>query len=114
MPGLRRAEGSQMVERQGRVRSGRAGRPAWVLAAVAVTVFALLAVSCSSDDDDTSAEGSGSSSTVAEAPKDGGVLVFAQWSELKSLDPFTLGAYGSTGGIEMGALYDRLVEWDPV
>jgi peptide/nickel transport system substrate-binding protein len=102
---------------------GRSRRPRWALGLAMFTALAVTAAACSSDDTNaadsastTTAAGGGAATTTAptKTPKTGGVLVFAQWSRPRSLDPFALGAYGSTGGIEMGALYDRLVEWDPV
>jgi peptide/nickel transport system substrate-binding protein len=102
----------------GAVRGSRRSRSKWALVLALVGALSVFAAACGDDGDDVSGQdGDGdvneTTTTAAETPETGGVLVFAQWSEPRSLDPFALGAYGSTGGTEMGAIYDRLVEWDP-
>lgn len=45
-------------------------------------------------------------------PLDGGVATFAAYSEPAVLDPAQTIVAGSTGGVEMAAIYDVLMRWD--
>ncbi|WP_211434991.1 ABC transporter substrate-binding protein [Blastococcus sp. DSM 46786] len=45
-------------------------------------------------------------------PVDGGTLTFGAYSEPRSLDPAVSIVAGSTGGLEMAAIYDVLMRWD--
>ena len=57
------------------------------------------------------------SSTTAvattRAPQSGGILTFAEFSEPISLDPIVAAGNGSSGAIEMAAVYDTLLRYDP-
>ncbi|MEV5824573.1 ABC transporter substrate-binding protein [Spirillospora sp. NPDC052242] len=46
-------------------------------------------------------------------PVDGGTLTFAAYAEAGLLDPAETIVAGSTGGVEMAAIYDVLMRWDP-
>lgn len=46
-------------------------------------------------------------------PVDGGTLTYAAWVEAGSLNPVTTIPSGTTGGTEMAAVFDVLVQWDP-
>lgn len=46
-------------------------------------------------------------------PATGGTLTFATYSEARSLDPATTISSGSSGGIQMAAVYDVLLRYDP-
>ncbi|WP_199522349.1 ABC transporter substrate-binding protein [Geodermatophilus marinus] len=46
------------------------------------------------------------------APVEGGTLTFGSYSEPRSLDPAVTIVAGSTGGLEMAAVYDVLMRWD--
>jgi peptide/nickel transport system substrate-binding protein len=48
----------------------------------------------------------------AGAPVQGGTLSFGAWGEPRALDPAKTIAAGSTGGVEMAAVYDVLMRWD--
>lgn len=50
----------------------------------------------------------------AGEPVEGGTLTFGAYAEPTVLDPAETIAAGSTGGLEMAALYDVLMRWDPV
>jgi len=92
-------------------------RPALALAAVLA-----LATSCASTDNDDEprsvAEGASSYETglvnIPDAgdPVEGGTLTFAAFSEPAVLDPAQTIVAGSTGGVEMAAIYDVLLRWD--
>jgi peptide/nickel transport system substrate-binding protein len=88
--------------------------------------FAMLAVvllpitACGDDDDDGGGgaqPGDGTEApetTEAEGePQRGGTLVFAEYSEPAGLDPIVSTGAGVTGAIEMSAIYDTIMRWDP-
>jgi peptide/nickel transport system substrate-binding protein len=71
--------------------------------------LALIAAACGDD--------SGSSSvapTTTSAPKSGGTLTFGLWSPTTTLDPIGTSGVGTSGGIELNAIYDLVVEFNPV
>src|SRR5207248_6407712 len=82
----------------------------------AFLAFTLVAVACGD-----SGSKSQSSSTTANAPATtaatattkppqiGGTLVFGEYSQPAGLDPIVPPGFGTTGGIEMGAIYDTLM-----
>ena len=89
-------------------------RARWGLALLAVV--ALLAASCGDDDDGGGAEdGSDTteSATTTGAPKTGGTLTIAEYSEPAGLDPIISTGAGVTGAIEMSAIYDTIMRWNP-
>jgi peptide/nickel transport system substrate-binding protein len=85
---------------------------------VGVTL-AILAAGCSSSGKKASpsnpSPGSATSaSSAAGQPRRGGTLTVAVFSEVRGVDPLTTNGSGNTGGNELGAIYDRLIEWNPV
>ena len=90
---------------------------------VGVFVVALLFIAACGDDgggddgDAGSSEDSSTSSpptTEAEAtPQAGGTLSFAEYSEPRGLDPIVSTGAGVTGAIEMSAIYDTIMRWNP-
>jgi peptide/nickel transport system substrate-binding protein len=60
------------------------------------------------DEDELSAE-----TTTSLAPRSGGTLTFAANSEIRGLDPIVAFGEAIAGGIELHAIYDTLVRWDP-
>jgi peptide/nickel transport system substrate-binding protein len=89
--------------------------------ALALTLT-LIASACGDDGDDDTAGSSGSSSapsgatasTTTAAPKKGGSVTFGTFAESPGLDPVLGSAAGTTGGNELAALYDRMINWDPI
>jgi peptide/nickel transport system substrate-binding protein len=92
------------------------------------TVFGLLAVfvlmlsACGGDDDDSddaggpedSEETTAPTTTEAEeTPVSGGTMTFAEYSEPRGLDPIISTGAGVTGAIEMSAIYDTIMRWNP-
>jgi peptide/nickel transport system substrate-binding protein len=79
--------------------------------------MALIASACGDDGDGGDASGttggSGATTTVAKTPVAGGTLVFGQYSEPRGLDPIVSTGSGVTGAIEMAAVYDTLLRYDP-
>lgn len=85
---------------------------------------ALFAAGCG-DDGDASAAGDNDSTGPASVesagyagqsngePVPGGTLVFGVNSQTAGLDPVISQGSGTTGGIELAALYDTLLRWDP-
>ena len=51
--------------------------------------------------------------TKALTPVAGGSLTVGLFSEIRGLDPLVSNGAANTGGFELGALYDRLVQWNP-
>ncbi|MDF1604696.1 ABC transporter substrate-binding protein [Nocardioides sp. YIM 152315] len=91
--------------------------------AVAVMATVALVAGCgsSSDDDDADKQPGAQERTYTEGllniddsgePKDGGTLSFAAFSEPAALDPAVTIAAGSTGGVEMAAIYDTLMRYE--
>jgi peptide/nickel transport system substrate-binding protein len=79
--------------------------------------FALPALACSDDDalvtpDPTAAPET--STTQDPGPVEGGTLTVASFAAPTWLDPIVAPGGGATGGIEMAAIYDTLLRWDPV
>ena len=86
---------------------------------IAVVISSLIAAACGDDksDDANSGNDTSVSTTTAvattKAPQPGGILTFAGFSEPISLDPIVAAGNGSSGAIEMAAVYDTLLRYDP-
>jgi len=86
-------------------------------------VLSFAAGACGDDSggDATSSTGSTAGATAAATtttaktltPVAGGSLTIGLFSEIKGLDPLVSNGAANTGGFELGALYDRLVQWNP-
>jgi peptide/nickel transport system substrate-binding protein len=78
--------------------------------------LALVAAACG--DDSGSPPGGDSdgapATTTSAAPKVGGTLNFGLWSPTVTLDPIGTSGVGTSGGIELNAIYDLVVEFNPV
>jgi peptide/nickel transport system substrate-binding protein len=91
-----------------------------VVAALAVAALALVPTACA-DSGSGGDEDAGKATyqtgliniTDAGDPVDGGTLRFGAFSEPALLDPGNAIVSGSTGGLEMAAIYDVLMRWDP-
>lgn len=86
-------------------------------AAVLVTA-ALVVTSCGSGGDaETEGAGGGSStgsgSSKTAKPVKGGTINFGTYAETSGLDPTVSGGSGVSGGIELAAIYDTLMRFDP-
>ena len=84
----------------------------------ALVVISLAAAACGDDGESNAGDGGSSSPTTVavtttRAPQPGGVLNFAGFSEPISLDPIVAAGNGSSGAIEMAAVYDTLLRYDP-
>jgi peptide/nickel transport system substrate-binding protein len=92
-----------------------------LIGVLAVLTLALSA--CGDDGEDSSDSGSDdpSATTAAptatteaeETPVSGGELVFGEYSEPRGLDPIVSTGAGVTGAIEMSAIYDTIMRWNP-
>jgi peptide/nickel transport system substrate-binding protein len=84
-------------------------------------VFVLLVSACGDDDSDDAGGSEDSeettaptSTTEAEAtPVAGGTLTFGEYSEPRGLDPIISTGAGVTGAIEMSAIYDTIMRYNP-
>ncbi|WP_206065100.1 ABC transporter substrate-binding protein [Nocardioides sp. JQ2195] len=95
----------------------RASRPLAGLAALALASVVL--TSCASGDDEKSEPGDAATYqtglvNIADAgePEQGGTMTFGAYSEPAVLDPAETIVAGSTGGLEMAAIYDVLMRWN--
>jgi peptide/nickel transport system substrate-binding protein len=80
---------------------------------VACMLIALVASACG--DSGGSESGSGATaagSTTTGAPQSGGILNFGEFSEPAGLDPIVSLGHGTTGAIEMAAVYDTILRYD--
>jgi peptide/nickel transport system substrate-binding protein len=78
-----------------------------------LAISALVATACG-DDGGKAASAGAQSTTTSAAPTPGGVVTFGQYSDPNSLDPAVSFGGGVTGDIEMAAIYDTIVRYDPV
>jgi peptide/nickel transport system substrate-binding protein len=78
------------------------------LFAIAVLALAIVASACGD-----SGDAGTSTTTSSRTPDVGGVLTFAEYSEPAGLDPIVSTGQGTTGAIEMAAVYDTLMRFDP-
>ncbi|KRF21192.1 ABC transporter substrate-binding protein [Nocardioides sp. Soil797] len=95
----------------------RTTRVATGLATLALASVTL--TSCASSDGDKGAHGDAATYqtglvNIAEAgdPRKGGTMTFGAYSEPAVLDPAETIVAGSTGGLEMAAIYDVLMRWN--
>lgn len=86
-------------------------RVRWSVVRVATLVLAVVAAGCAGDS--TSGDGGGGDAEPAGPPQDGGVVTMATWAETQSLDPRVAAATGNGGGVELVALYDTIMRYDP-
>jgi peptide/nickel transport system substrate-binding protein len=82
-------------------------------------VIGLIAAGCGDDGggsdvgQSTTTVAAGPTTTAAPQPKSGGSLTVGTFTETPSLDPVTNIGTGVTGGMELVALYDSLMIYDP-
>jgi peptide/nickel transport system substrate-binding protein len=92
--------------------AGRISR--WGSAAAMLVVLALGAAACG---DDKGGGGSSTATTAAatttRAPQTGGTLTFGAYSQIPGLDPMVALGSGTSGGIQMAAVYDTIMRYDP-
>jgi peptide/nickel transport system substrate-binding protein len=80
-----------------------------------VAVGALLAAGCSSSKGGGSSSATtagGAPTTTGGTPKTGGTLTFGEYSQPAGLDPIVSTGQGTTGAIEMAAVYDTLLAYN--
>jgi peptide/nickel transport system substrate-binding protein len=88
----------------------------WLVCLLAA--IAVLAAACgdSGSGGEASTTSGGTSATPAptttKTPQQGGTLVFGEYSQPVGLDPIVPPGQGTTGGIEMAAIYDTLMRWN--
>jgi peptide/nickel transport system substrate-binding protein len=74
-------------------------------------ILALLSASCGGDSGGSDGSDAAQQTTTLE-PRTGGTLTFAEYSEPAGLDPIVSTGSGTTGGIEMMAVYDTLMRYN--
>ena len=93
--------------------------------AALAAVLSIAAAACGDSGDSNGATASSSTTTLAQAsstaaapttvtPVKGGTLTIGTYSEAPGLDPITTSGAGTTYGMEMASIYDRLIQYDPV
>src|SRR2546430_1817966 len=82
-----------------------------------VAATALVATACGDSGSDAKTDQATTTTAVAStttrAPQTGGVLRYASNSEIRGLDPIVAFGEAIAGNIELAAIYDVLVRWDP-
>lgn len=91
-------------------------------ACVIVAALAIVASACGDDGGDSDAKSTGSSGSGATAaasstttslePKSGGSITMGMYSETAGLDPVVSNGGGTTGEIELTAIFDTLMRYD--
>jgi peptide/nickel transport system substrate-binding protein len=79
-----------------------------------LAALALVAAACGDDGDEGRGEpapGTAAPTTTSQ-PKVGGTLTFAAFSAIRGLDPIVALGHGTSGGIQMAAVYDTIVRWN--
>src|SRR5688500_14175776 len=79
-----------------------------------VLCIALAAAACgdSASDGEPNASTNSPQSSVTVQPQSGGSLTFAAFSEISGLDPIVALGHGTSGGIQMAAVYDTLMHYN--
>ena len=90
----------------------------WLRLLVPVFAFALIATACGDDDEGGTASTTTSANvattpTTTLAPQKGGILNAGQFTGIQGLDPAKLAGAGSVGAIELSAIYDTLMRYNP-
>lgn len=78
-----------------------------------VAVVSVVVGACGGDDAEPSGAGNGGESVAAGEPMRGGTITFGTFSEAQSVDPVRVSGGGATGNIELAAVYDTLVRYNP-
>jgi len=84
----------------------------------ALLALVLVASGCGDSGSDnssgsTTSAAAGSATSTAKAAVSGGTLTFGEFSEPVGLDPIVSTGQGTTGAIEMAAIYDTILRYDP-
>jgi peptide/nickel transport system substrate-binding protein len=89
-------------------------RKRWMIVLVVLVALGLVAAACGDSGGEGGATGTtGTASTTTKQPQAGGVLTFGEYSEPAGLDPIVSTGQGTTGAIEMVAVYDTILRWNP-
>ena len=92
----------------------------WLKAASLAAALTLVAAGCGGDGDENDAAGPSETPATSEAAagaecteeRQGGQVTMGVLTQPRGLDPLVAAGAASTGGIEMAAIYDTLVEYD--
>ena len=91
----------------------------WLRRVVIAVTLLLIATACGDDDDSGGTASTTTSGSVATtpattlAPQKGGTLNAGQFTAILGLDPAKLAGAGSVGAIELSAIYDTLMRYNP-
>jgi peptide/nickel transport system substrate-binding protein len=86
-------------------------------AVAAVAAITIVAAGCGDDSGGSNETGGAATSaapTTTSPPVKGGTLTIGTFSEAPGLDPNLTSGAGTTYGMEVAAIYDRLIQWDPI
>jgi peptide/nickel transport system substrate-binding protein len=94
--------------------SGRRAAVRWTRVLSIVVALTLVSAACGDDDGDgaatTTPQGTGPTTTLQ--PQSGGTLTFGAYSNIPGLDPMVALGSGTSGGIQMAAVYGTLARYD--
>jgi peptide/nickel transport system substrate-binding protein len=88
-------------------------RPSLAVRVVAVAVVMLSIAACSSSKASKATAPTTAVSPGAGTPQTGGVITVGEFSAPSGLDPVKLAGGGTVGGIELAAIYDTIVRYNP-
>jgi peptide/nickel transport system substrate-binding protein len=86
----------------------------WFGAGAILLAAALMAAACGDDSGSgggSTGDGSAKTTTTLQ-PQSGGILTFAAYSEIPGLDPIVALGNGTSGAIQMAAIYDTLLRYN--
>ena len=89
----------------------------WIRVLAIPVALAITAAACGDSSENTDGGDTGGASTTAGPsttlqPQTGGVLSFAAYSQIAGLDPLVALGNGTSGAIQMAAVYDTLMRYD--
>ncbi len=80
----------------------------------ALVAASMVAAGCGDSKSSGAAAKAGTTtSPVGALPQRGGTITVAVFTQARGIDPNLINGSGNTGGNEIGAVFDRLIEWNP-
>jgi peptide/nickel transport system substrate-binding protein len=98
------------------VRGSKAGVISTRKAVAVLLALGIVMAACGDNGGNTGSaapSSSGAAASTTLAPQVGGTITFGEFSEPVGLDPIVSTGHGTTGAIEMAAIYDTIVRYNP-